>query len=98
MDLKQFAKSLDADTIRAFVGAARSVIEALLIEQQPATPTPPPGQRDYAAATLARSTPAGGWIGESELRAATQKMNEAIASEKWVEGFMVAVQLLALLK
>ncbi len=95
MDMVQVAKAMDAGTVQAFVTAARHVIDALMIEGARVEQTRTPGQRDYTTAELTREGPAGGWIASDELRATTQKLSEAIAAEKWVEGFAVAVRLLA---
>lgn len=96
MKLEQIAGRIDADTARAFVEAARHVIDAMLIEAERVQQTQTPGRRDYAAAGLDASTPGGGWISHAELRAAAQRVGEAVAAEKWSEGFVAAVKLLAL--
>lgn len=97
MDMVQLAKGLDAGAVRAFVTAARHVIDALMIEATRLEQVRTPGVRDYATAELSREAPGGGWIASDELRATTQKLTEAIAAEKWVEGFVVAVRLLSAL-
>lgn len=90
-------KHLDAGTARAFVTAARHVIDALLIEAARVQQTQTPGATDYASADVSREAPGGGWISDAELRGVTQRMTEAVAAEKWVEGAVFAVQAIALL-
>lgn len=98
MNLEMIAKQVDMGTARAFVTAARHFVDALLIEGARVQSTATPGERDYnAAGGLSRETPAGGWISNEELRSVTQRMAEAIAAEKWVEGALFAVRVLALL-
>ncbi len=94
MDLRRLLRNLDGASARAFVRAATEVIDAMLLEQVASEPEATPGGRDYEMAGLSRSTPTGGWISHEELRATTQKMSEAIASEKWTEGVMLAIRLL----
>ncbi|MBI5863269.1 MAG: hypothetical protein HZB38_01905 [Planctomycetes bacterium] len=81
--MKQAAQAVDGRTARAFVSAARHFIDALLIE----------GQRVASTAT----PPAGGWLSSEELRGATQRMSEAIAAERWVDGALAVVRVLVLL-
>lgn len=99
MNLEMIARQVDMGTARAFVTAARHFIDALLIEGQRVKTTATPGGRDYNAAgsALSRETPAGGWISNEELRGATQRMSEAIAAEKWVDGAVFAARVIALL-
>src|SRR5262245_1021942 len=98
MNLESIAKQVDLGTARAFVTAARHFIDALLIEGQRVTTAATPQERDYnAAGGLSRETPPGGWISAEELRGATQRMSEAIAAEKWVEGAVFAARIFALL-
>ncbi len=94
MNLAELVKSLDAQTARAFVQAARNVIDALLIEAARVEETQTPKTRDYNRAGLDRSAPAGGWLSHSELRQTTQKVAEAMAAEKWTEGVMWTIQVL----
>jgi len=97
MTLEQTLRQVNPDTARAFVTAARNIIDALLIEahriQQVQTPAP----RDYAAGGLPRTAPPGGWIADDELRTATQRMSEALAMEKWTEGVLAALRALNLI-
>jgi len=95
MELQKLLRNLDGRTARAFVRAASHVIDAMLLETARSEPETTPGRRDYENAGLPDSTPAGGWISHEELRQTTQKMTEAIASEKWTEGVMFAIKLLA---
>ncbi len=95
MNWESLLQSINPETARAFVAAARHLIDALLIEaervEQAATPAP----RDYPQAGLPRSTPGGGWITHSELRETARRLAEAVAAEKWVEGVAAAIKLLA---
>lgn len=98
MDWKSIVGQIDAPTARSFVTATRNVIDALMIEGQRVRQASAPTQRDYASATLDRSAPGGGWQADEELRAAAQRMSEAIAAERWVDGVMFAVAAVLLLK
>jgi len=97
MILESVVKKIDAATARAFVTAARHVIDALLIEVQHAEETRTPAPRDYDQAGWPRSTPPGGWLSHEEVRAAAQRLAEAMAAEKWTDGLLCAVKLFALL-
>lgn len=98
MQVAKVAEKLDADVLKQFVVGVQKVIEALLIEQEHVGSQPGPVPVDYNTAGLPRAEPPGGWIGTGELRAASQKMSEAIAAEKWVEGFVFAVQAMGTLR
>lgn len=97
MDLTAILKNIDAATARAFVKAARHVIDAMLIETQRVRQTQTPGARDYDSADLSREAPPGGWLSDEELRATSQKLSEAIAAEKWTDGVIFAVRALSAL-
>ncbi len=97
MSVSQVVQAIDAETARSFVVAARHVIDALLIEGQRVRQTRTPAPRDYASAGLDRSAPGGGWIGDDELRATSQRLTEAIAAEKWTEGVLFAIRALSAL-
>lgn len=97
MDLQTFAKNIDADTARAFVTAARHVIDALLIEAARVRATQTPAVRDYDQAALSREAPPGGWLSHDELRETAQRLSEAIAAEKWTDGFVCALKTLSAL-
>ena len=88
---------LDAGTARAFVSAARHVIDAMLIEAQHVKQAQTPGAVDYESAGLSREAPAGGWISDGELRRTTQQMSEAIAAEKWTDGAVFAIKAMSAL-
>ena len=92
MDLQTLIKSIDADTARAFVSATRHVIDALLIEGERVRQTQTPTVRDYNTATLPRDSPAGGWLSHEELRETARKISEALATEKWTDGFITALK------
>ncbi len=95
MDWQTALQRIDPAAAQAFVRAARAVIDALLIEGERVRQTQTPAARDYETAELSRETPAGGWLGHEELRAAAQQMAEAIATEKWLDGVIFAVKALA---
>ena len=93
MDLQTLLQHVDAKTARAFIAAARHVIDAMLIEAQRIRQTQTPGARDYDTAGLSRESAAGGWLSQDELRRTAQKMAEAVAAEKWTDGLVFAIRL-----
>jgi len=95
MDLQNVLKSIDTGTARAFVSAARHVIDALLIEGARIRETQAPPLRDYNAAGLSREAAPGGWLSHEELRDTAQRLAEAIAAEKWTEGLVFALKVLS---
>ncbi|QOJ15657.1 MAG: hypothetical protein HRU75_13845 [Planctomycetia bacterium] len=98
MNLDLVLRAIDARTARRFVEAARHVVDALLIEAERVRQTQTPAPLDYSgSAGLNRAAPVGGWIATDELRAATQRMSEALAAEKWREGFTAAVAALVMI-
>ncbi|MBK8913585.1 MAG: hypothetical protein IPM64_03120 [Phycisphaerales bacterium] len=98
MNLDLILGAIDAPTARRFVEAARHVVDALLIEAERVRQVQTPAPLDYAgSAGLSRQSPPGGWISSDELRAATQRMSEALAAEKWREGFVAAIAAIALI-
>ncbi len=97
MTLNSALQQVDAGTAQAFVRAARHVIDAMMIEAQRVHQAQAPGARDYLGGDLSREAAAGGWISHEELRSTTQKLSEAIAAEKWIDGLLTAVRLIALL-
>ncbi len=94
MDWQTVVQRIDPAAAQAFVRAARTVIDALLIESERVRQMQTPVARDYQTAELSREAPAGGWLGHEELRAAAQRMAEAIAAEKWLDGLAFALQAL----
>lgn len=93
MNIETLVKHIDAGTARAFVTAARHVLEALLIEAERIGETQTPTARDYDSAELPRSAPAGGWLSTEELRGTAQRLAEAVAAEKWTDGLICAIRL-----
>jgi len=93
--LTKLANAIDAQTAQAFVTAARHVIDALLIEAARVDQTCTPEPRDYESATLSRAAPPGGWLSHAEMRETAQRLGEAIAAEKWTDGVVLALRLLA---
>lgn len=94
MSLQQLFEQINPQTARAFVGAARNLIDALLIEAERIRAAQPPGVIDYDTAVIDRTTPPGGWLAPDELRRATQRLTEALAAEKWLDGMLVALRAL----
>lgn len=94
MDVRRLLRDVDVETVRAFVNAARRVIDAMLIEKNRIAETRTPAPRDYESATSARETPSGGWISQDELRQTARELAEAIAVENWVDGAASAIRLL----
>jgi hypothetical protein len=97
MDLRAIAERIDGPTARAFVGAARHMIDAMLIEAGRVQQTRTPGTVDYNTAEISRTTPAGGWLSDVELRGATQRLSESMAAERWSDGVLFAFKALALM-
>jgi hypothetical protein len=97
MDLEGVLRKIDMNTARAFVSAARHVIDALLLEKQRVQQTQTPTPRDYNAAELSRAEAPGGWLSDGELHETAQRLAEAIAAEKWMDGLVFALQMMALL-
>jgi hypothetical protein len=97
MDWRALVKNIDADTARAFVTAARHVIDALLIEGERVRAAQSPAVRDYNQAVPSRAGPAGGWLSHEELRETARRMSESIAAEKWTDGLLAAIEVLGLL-
>jgi hypothetical protein len=97
MDVSSIVRSIDQDTARALVMAARRVIDALLIEGERIRQTQTPAPHDYNAAGLPRATAGGGWLSHEELRDTARRMAEAIAAEKWTDGLITALKLLGAL-
>jgi hypothetical protein len=93
--LQSTLQKIDAQTARAFVTAARHVIDALLIEGERLRQGQPPPPQNYATATLPSATPAGGWLADEELRATARKLAEAAALERWTDGLLSALRLCA---
>lgn len=97
MDVQTLVRNIDAQTARAFVEAARHVIDALLIEAERVGQTQTPDVTDYEHASLSRETPAGGWLSHAELRDTARRLSEAVAAEKWIDGLTCALKLLSAL-
>ncbi len=97
MNWQDLIGSIDRETARAFVTAARHVIDALLIEADRRQQTRSPAPRDYHTGALSRAEPPGGWLGHAELRETVRRMSEAIAAEKWTDGVVMTLKALALL-
>lgn len=97
MNLATILEQVDARTARAFVEAARTFIDALLIESARIEQTRTPGEVDYRHESLSREAAPGGWISHAEIAETTRKMSEAIAAEKWVDGVVFAARVMALL-
>jgi|GEM_PF-1028710 len=92
MDLATLLRNIDAQTARAFVSAARHLIDALLIEVAQGQALHTPKSQDYDVAELSRVGSPGGWLTHDELHLAAQRMAEAIATERWVDGVLAALR------
>lgn len=89
--------SMTPENVRAFVEAARNVIQACMVELEKVSAIQTPKPTDYTTAELNASAPPGGWITDTELRNTVQKMNEAIAAERWVDGALFVIKAIAVL-
>jgi hypothetical protein len=97
VDWQSLVKGIDGEAARAFVTAARHVIDALLIEADRQRQAQAPPERDYNDTKLSRETAPGGWLSHDELRAAVRRMSEAIAAEKWTDGVVATLRVIALI-
>lgn len=95
MDLRTLLQQIDAETARAFISAARHMLDALLLEAARAEDVCAPAAQDYENESLSRATPPGGWLSHEELRKTTQEIVEAVAAEKWADGVACTIQLLS---
>lgn len=102
MKLEEIAKRVDEGNARAFVQAARHLINAMMVETARQADSQGPaagaGARDYRTAELSREAAPGGWISRAELDRTNQQLIEAIAAEKWIEGVVAAVRVMAMFK
>jgi hypothetical protein len=94
MDVQGLIEQVDQGIVQDFVVAAQRLLDATLIAYPPAATTDAPAPRDYNTAQLGRGAPLGGWLSASELEHAAQRMSEAITTEKWASGALIAMQLL----
>lgn len=92
------ASHIGPEEAKHFVTAAFNVIKAALIVREQEREARTPGTVDYGSAELDRSTPADGWITDETLLSYQQRMTEAIAAEKWMDGFIFAIQLISVLR
>ncbi len=97
MNWQDLIRAIDPVTAKAFVSAVRNVVDALLVESERVEQTEPLATRDYNRADLPRRQPAGGWLSPTELRASGRAMAEALAAEKWTDGFLAAIKLVCVL-
>lgn len=93
--IKTIADKLDLATIQSFTRAALDVIQVVLNEAEKRAATATPDKVDYAHADHDWSAPAGGWLTPDEIRTAITEITEAIAAEKWFDGFVAAVKMMA---
>lgn len=97
MSIEEIVKKIDVNAARAFVHAARNVIDALLLETEAVRSVQTPAARDYSQAQLPRDAAPGGWLSHEEIRNTAQRLAEAVAAEKWCDGVLFTLQLLAML-
>lgn len=84
------------ESLKEFVLAFKAMLDRGLIPTVPVKPEVEPPLHEYGGKGLTKNAPASGWISESELAGRVQLMTEAIAAEKWEEGFLFAVQIIML--
>lgn len=90
------AKGLSEQTLKGFVNAVNEIVKQIAgtpVGGVSTAPTPV----DYAHAEITVGVPPGGWLSVEEFRDASRRMTEAIAAEKWVEGFITAVQIMIMI-
>lgn len=92
---KDQISSLPPSKLAAVVHAVRDVIDTLADNRSSYANTAPQGT-EYDTADHDASAPVGGWLSVDELRERSRQMTEAIAAEKFVQGFLMAVQLMAM--
>lgn len=90
------ANTLDLDAVKAFVLGAAKMVDNLMIKSEPVTLEPDAKPTDWNAQTLPNNKPEHGWISPSQLHAVNQKMIESIKAENWIQGFVTAVELIAM--
>lgn len=94
MQLENLLRGIDARTAQAFVTAAWNLFEALAVQAEQVQAARTPAPRDYRSAGLDRSTPPGGWLAAGELRQTGRRIAEAIATERWLDGALLAIRAL----
>lgn len=95
---------LPVDLIKEFMAKAQALADAWQrilavpdVEKMIATPKPGGFRPPVTLEDLATWEPEGNFIDSSEITARTKAMSEAMAKEKWAEGFCFAVSLLTML-
>lgn len=95
-NLATAASKLPHSVLESVVHTVRTLVDALA-DQAATPPGTLPGGTDYSTADHDASAPAGGWLSVDELRDRSKQMTEAIAAEHFEQGFLMAVQLMAML-
>lgn len=96
--LSTIMSDLSMETIKEVVTVVKRYIDDALVDDIKIQPQESPNRLDYNKAGIELVAPPNGWISMSELEAYNQKMTEAIANEKWTEGFILAMQIVAMVK
>lgn len=96
--LSTVMSDLSMESIKEFVTVVKRYIDDALVDDIKVLPQESPTKIDYNKAGVELIAPHGGWISRSELERYNQKMTEAIANEKWTEGFILAMQIVAMVK
>ena len=92
--LSNFLSKLDPAVIQTFVHTVRKVLDAFRIEAAIVSQSATPSSPDYEHGGLSPAPPSGGWITNDELRARVQEFNEAMALEKWIDGFIAGIKVM----
>jgi hypothetical protein len=97
MDFAAFAKKIDESTAKAFVDATFNVVHAFLLKAEEGGTAVPPEFTDYNTASgLTNNSPVSGWISDDEVRSVLRKQVEAMKVANWVDGFLMAIKLMAM--
>lgn len=98
MNLVQIASKLSPETIKQVVAAVFAAVDAAQVESSKRIESGPGHAKDYDAIEPNREGPPGGWIDDAEIRNTCKAMSEAISLEKYVEGFIMAVRIMSMIK
>jgi len=96
LSLQAVAAKYTPEQLKLFIQIVREIVDR--VAQTPAalpTVDPAAGTIDYATAPAIDTSagPPGGWLTKDDVRVASAKMIEAVAAEKWTDGFVFAVKL-----
>lgn len=88
-------QQLNLEDVKNFVLSVAKLVEKLTAAPSVSSTDTGMGKDDYLKPPV-YNEPTGGWISVNELRTKNQAMVEAIAREKWFEGFVLALELVAM--